>query len=205
MARTGLVGWSGLVAALLLVTPLAVAAEPLSKHLSELARERCGACHGPGGQGSNPQFPKLSGQNPKYLIQQMFNFKSGARQSIVMEPQLADLSGEDIEKLAAHFSRESLIPNKTPNAARVAAGRKLFLEGNTELGVSACATCHGPKGRGGLMLPRLAGQHAEYLEIQLRRFAERSRTTDQMLMHSIASRMSDQEIRAVSYFLSGLE
>ena len=205
MARASFVGWSGIVAAALCASQFALALEPASKRLADIARERCGTCHGPGGQGSNPQFPKLSGQNPKYLVQQMFNFKSGARQSIVMEPQLADLSGDDIEQLAAHFSRETLIPNKTPNVALAAAGKKLFLEGNTELGVSACATCHGSQGRGGLMLPRLAGQHAEYLEIQLKRFAERSRTTDQLLMHSIASRMSDQEIRAVSYFLSGLE
>jgi cytochrome c553 len=55
------------------------------------------------------------------------------------------------------------------------------------------------------MLPRLAGQHAEYLELQLRSYIARSRATDQALMHSVASNLSDPEIRAVSYFLSGLD
>ena len=177
----------------------------IPERIKEIISQRCVACHGPTGQGSNSQFPKLSGQNLDYLVQQMFNFKSGARQSNVMAPQLADLSGEDIIILARHFSGEKLIPEKPADQALIEAGRNVFLKGVQERGVSACAACHGPRARGGQMLPRLAGQHADYIELQLRRFIERSRTTDQTLMHSVASRLTDAEIRAVSYFLSGLD
>lgn len=173
--------------------------------IEDIVRQRCIECHGPTGQGSNSQFPKLSGQNADYLVQQMFNFKSGARKSSVMAPQLADLTGDEIIRLARHFSGEKLIPEVTTDKALIEAGREIFMKGSPERGVSACAACHGPTARGGQMLPRLAGQHADYIELQLRRFIERSRTTDQTLMHSVASKMTDAEVRAVSYFLSGLD
>lgn len=173
--------------------------------ISNMVIQRCIDCHGPTGQGSNSQFPKLSGQHADYLVQQMFNFKSGARKSSVMAPQLADLTGDEIIQLARHFSGENLIPEVTADKAMIEAGRDVFMKGNPERGVAACTACHGPTARGGQMLPRLAGQHADYIELQLRRFIERSRTTDQMLMHTVASNMTDAEIRAVSYFLSGLD
>lgn len=175
------------------------------QRIRDIAVERCSTCHGPTGQSSNSLFPKLSGQNAAYLIQQMFNFKSGARRSTVMEPQLADLSGDDIVQLASHFSSERLNPRPVPDKALAEAGRDVYLLGNSNSGVPACAVCHGPGARGGQMLPRLAGQHAEYLELQLRRFIDRSRTTDQTLMHSVASKLTENEIRSVSYFLSGLD
>ena len=182
-----------------------LATEPVPARIREIADQRCGACHGPAGQGENAKYPKLSGQNAEYLVQQMFNFKTGVRQSIVMGPRLADLSGDDAKLLARHFASQLLVPNRSNEPSLIDAGRRIFLEGNPATGVSACAVCHGPNARGALMLPRLAGQHAEYLEAQLRAFIARSRTTDQARMHSVAVNMSDAEIRSVSYFLSGLD
>lgn len=183
----------------------AAAETPADKRTHGIVSKRCATCHGPTGQSSNTQFPKLTGQNPDYLIRQLFNFKSRARKSAIMEPQVSDLSGNDIEHLASYFSTQRLIPDATPDRELAEAGRSVYMRGNPEAGVSACAVCHGPKARGGQLLPRLAGQHAEYIETQLRRFIERSRTTDQTLMHSVASKMTDAEIRSVSYFLSGFD
>jgi cytochrome c553 len=183
----------------------ALATEPLSQRIRDIADQRCGACHGPTGQGANARYPKLSGQNAEYLAQQMFNFKSGARKSIIMSPQLADLSGGDMTQLSQYFASQRLVPGRTDKQTLMEAGRRIFVQGNPASGVTACSVCHGPTARGGQMLPRLAGQHAEYLETQLRHYVERSRTTDQPMMHSVASHLSDAEIYAVSYFLSGLD
>jgi cytochrome c553 len=190
---------------LAIATTSLAAPPPGPERIEKIASERCESCHGQGGQGNNAMFPKLSGQNANYLVQQMFNFKSGARRSSVMEPQLADLSGDDIVQLARYFSTRPLKPTTVIDDQLGAQGRAIYMQGNPVSGVAACYVCHGPTARGGQMLPRLAGQHADYLELQLRRFIERSRTTDQTLMHSVASKMTDQEIRAVSYFLSGLD
>lgn len=183
----------------------AASAATSSKRINDIVNTRCSTCHGPTGQSSNAEFPKLAGQNADYLIRQMFNFKSRARKSNEMEKEMAGLSGNDIEELANYFSRQQLIPVPRQDKALSEAGRSLYMAGDPDRGISACAVCHGPKARGGKLLPRLAGQHAKYLELQLRHFLEQSRTTDQTLMHSVASKMTDDEIMAVSYFLSGLD
>ena len=176
-----------------------------SDRILELVTRRCSECHGPHGQGSNGSFPKLAGQNAEYLLRQMFNFSSGARSSTVMVPQLADLTGNDLVGLADYFSSQKLRPEPLVDKKLADAGRNIYLHGNPQSGLTPCASCHGPAARGAQMLPRLAGQHAEYLELQLRRFIDQSRTTDRMLMHSVASRMTDAEIRSTTYFLSVLE
>lgn len=183
----------------------AASATTSSKRINDIVNARCSTCHGPTGQSSNAEFPKLAGQNADYLIRQMFNFKSRARKSNEMEKEMAGLSGNDIEELANYFSLQQLVPVPRQDKALIEAGRSFYMAGDPDRGISACAVCHGPKARGGKLLPRLAGQHAKYLELQLRHFLEQSRTTDQTLMHSVASKMTDDEILAVSYFLSGLD
>jgi cytochrome c553 len=180
------------------------AAPPASDRIGELVNTRCSTCHGPTGQSSNADFPKLAGQNADYLVRQMFNFQTRARKSTEMEKEMAGLSGNDIEELANYFSRQQLVPGKRQDTALSEAGRMFYMTGSPERGISACAVCHGDTARGARLLPRVAGQHARYLAIQLRRFAEQSRTTDQMLMHSVASKMTEDEIWAVSYFLAGM-
>ena len=53
-------------------------------------------------------------------------------------------------------------------------------------------------------LPRLAGQHAQYTENQLKLFNKRERTNDNAVMHAIASKLSELELKAVSAYISGL-
>ena len=171
----------------------------------EIVERRCVACHGPTGQATSPEFPRLAGQNTEYLTKQMFNFQTRVRRSAVMEEQMAELSGNDIEALARYFSQQRLVPDNVTDRQLLAQGRKVFFEGNPQQGVSACVSCHGPAARGAQMLPRLAGQHAAYLERQLRAFIDRSRTNDQASMHMVARSLTSDEIRAVAYFLSGLE
>lgn len=198
---------SGLKMAILAVAAMCsvALATTTSGRIKEIVGTRCGTCHGPTGQSSNVEFPKLAGQNADYMVRQMFNFKSHARKSNEMEKEMAGLTGNDIEELATYFSLQQLIPIPRQDAALSEAGRSFYMSGDQERGISACVVCHGPRARGGKLLPRLAGQHARYLAVQLRHYAERSRTTDQTLMHFAAAKMTEDEIWAVSYFLSGLD
>lgn len=202
--RPGL-GWKLALVAVTATCSVAVAAATLSKRISDIIGTRCSTCHGTSGQSSNVDFPKLAGQNADYLVRQMFNFKSHARKSEEMDKQMADLSGNDIEAVAHYYSLQQLVPVPKQDAELNDAGRMIYMLGGPERGISACAVCHGPRARGGKLLPRLAGQHARYIAVQLSRFADQSRTTDQTLMHSVASKLTEDEIRAVSYFLSGLD
>ena len=67
----------------------------------------------------------------------------------------------------------------------------------------ACASCHGPDGAGSNALPRLAGQHAAYLDNQLKQFNKRERNNDNAVMHTVVEKMTPLEMAAVSEYLSG--
>ena len=69
--------------------------------------------------------------------------------------------------------------------------------------MAACASCHGPQGHGTEALPRLAGQHAQYTEKQLKQFVSRER--DNPIMQTIASKLTEFEAKAVASYISGLK
>ena len=81
----------------------------------------------------------------------------------------------------------------------------MFSRGKPDSGVAACSSCHGAKGGGTETLPRLAGQHAQYTENQLKAFNKRERTNDNAVMHAIASKLSELELKAVAAYISGLD
>ena len=171
----------------------------------EIVGKRCYSCHGLAGLSTTSQFPKLAGQNVEYLTKQMFNFQTRARRSVVMEEQMAGLTGNEVEALALYFSRQASSAEAVENPRALALGRKIYFDGNPQKGVSACASCHGPNARGAQMLPRLAGQHATYIERQLRAFIARSRTNDRYKMHMVARGLVNEEIQSVAYFISGMD
>ena len=176
-----------------------------AQRIEGIATYRCGACHGAQGQGKNPMFPKLAGQNPEYLVKQITNFKTGVRKGQIMLYQLGDLSSDDIQALAFHFSRIPLLAGEVKDNARRDEGKKLYLTGNSASGNVPCAQCHGPTARGAGMMPRLAGQHVEYISEQIYRFIDFERVSGQTQRHPTVLNLNYDEIRAISLYLSALE
>lgn len=66
----------------------------------------CAACHGPGGNSMNPQWPKLAGQHAAYMVMQLKAFKSGERKNALMSPMAAPLSEQDMEDVSAYFASQ---------------------------------------------------------------------------------------------------
>ena len=67
--------------------------------------------------------------------------------------------------------------------------------------------CHGPNGAGNpeAGFPSIAGQHAQYTEIQLKAFRSMQRANDPgQMMRNIAMKMTDAEIKAVASYIQGL-
>ena len=62
----------------------------------------CSACHGVEAEGVG-SYPKLAGQHPEYLHQQLINFKKGVRKSAVMRAMTINLSDMDIKALAIYL------------------------------------------------------------------------------------------------------
>lgn len=166
----------------------------------------CAACHGADGNSLSNMFPKLAGQNTGYIVKQLNDMKSGVRSNPIMASIVANLSQQDMEDLAAYYASQKMSPGAVEKKW-VAEGEKIYRGGNKETGVPACMACHGPTGAGmpAAKWPALANQYPAYLEKQLRAFASGERHNDpNHMMRDIASRMSDQEIKAVAAYVSGL-
>ncbi len=69
----------------------------------EAKASMCLGCHGSTAEGRG-QFPRLAGQNPNYLIQQLKNFKDGTRTGGPMQAIAASLSEEDMKSIAAYLA-----------------------------------------------------------------------------------------------------
>jgi cytochrome c553 len=174
----------------------------------------CAACHNADGNSVISANPMLAGQGARYLAKQLHDFKSGARANPVMMGMAAPLSDQDILDLAAWFSSQKP-QTRAADPAQVKLGEKIWRGGNLESGVLACTGCHGPSGRGNTLagFPALRGQHADYVEVQLKAFRGAARgdlTGDKRendpegIMRGVVKHLSDTEIKALSQFVSGL-
>lgn len=170
----------------------------------------CVACHQADGGGmATPgvePWPALAGLDAGYIVRQLQAFKSGGRGSISMQPFAMMLNDEQMQDVAAYYAALPPVPPKAPEGvdeALLRHGERLALRGDWERYIVACASCHGPGNNGvGGDFPRLTGQLPEYLRTQLLAYRDGSRANDpQDLMGTIARRMSDRDIEAVSAWL----
>lgn len=167
----------------------------------------CAACHGADGNSAAGNFPKLAGQGEKYLLKQMYDQKEGRREIVEMTGLLDSWSDQDMADVAAYFASQAISIGQA-KADLIEEGRKLYRAGNPATKMAACIACHGPAGKGmaAAGFPALGGQHADYTIAQLKKWrsGERSNDGDTRMMRSVAARMNDREIEAVSSYIQGL-
>lgn len=196
---------AAVVSAAVWLAGAAHAADPAMARAEEIVQGKCFICHGADGESSSPVFPRLAGQNAAYVARQLSDYRSGKRRSTTMQPMVEDLAPDDFQALGRYFSVRAtqVHPVEDPELAQM--GRFIFTRGNPYSGVAACTTCHGNNGHGTETLPRLAGQHAQYVENQLKQFNKRERTNDNAVMHGIATKLTELETKAVSAYIAGLK
>ncbi|HET7649543.1 MAG TPA: c-type cytochrome [Gammaproteobacteria bacterium] len=167
------------------------------------AASTCAACHGADGNSASPQFPKLAGQNADYIVKQLQDFKSGKRQNPIMSGMAAGLSEQDMQNVAAWFSSQKVQTGEA-DPGLVKAGEALYRGGDKGAQIPACSACHGPDGAGNapMVVPALAGQHADYVIAQLKAFASGARKSP--MMDTIAARLNDSQMKAVASYIQGL-
>lgn len=187
-----------------LVPAIAVAQGSAQARAEEIVQGKCFICHGADGESSSPVFPRLAGQHAAYVARQLADYQSGKRKSSTMQPMVEGLEVQDFTALGAYFESRKPVAHTVDDSDLAQVGRFIFQRGNPYSGVAACAGCHGTAGAGTPQLPRLAGQHAQYTENQLKLFNKRERTNDNAVMHAIASKLSELELKAVSAYISGL-
>ena len=178
-------------AALCLCTGAAAQEMPLRAQL-------CVACHGPGGNSTDPSVPSIAGQPAQALVQQLFMFRRGDREDERMSPLAASLSNADMKELGAYFSAQKAAPpshKASPESAET--GARLAKQ-------NQCVQCHGPALLGQQHIPRLAGQHLEYLRKQLLGFRAGSRADFDGNMTAAAQQLSEKDIEILADYISGL-
>ncbi len=161
--------------------------------------QACVACHGPAGSSTDPLVPSLAGQPQQALAYQLFQFREGDRKDERMSPVATGLSNADMNELAAYFSKQKPpAPLRKAGAEAAQAGARLATQHH-------CVQCHGPALAGLQHIPRLAGQHREYLAKQLLGFKARTRADTDGAMTQAAQPLSDKDIEILADYLSGLD
>ena len=166
----------------------------------------CIACHGADGNSLISVNPKLGGQHAGYILKQLKNFKSGLRDNAVMAGMVANLSEIEMINLGFYFSEQDILLSSAKDNGVGSIGEKIFRAGIKNKGVAACASCHGPSGHGiPDKYPRLNAQHSEYTLAQLKAFRLELRKNDpSAVMRTIAQKLTEQEMKAVSDYIQGL-
>jgi cytochrome c553 len=172
----------------------------------------CKTCHGLDGQGFRGSFPmpRLAGQQPEYLANQLQAFIERRRTNPVMFNVAHVLDPEMVKALADYFKNLNPKPLGGASLAPVAEGKNIYREGISSANVPPCASCHGPEAKGADAFPRLAGQLHDYIFRKLTNWdKERGQNKEQpdnsAIMQPIAHDLTEAQIRAVAAYVSQLD
>jgi sulfide dehydrogenase cytochrome subunit len=177
---------------LALAIPAAHAADPI-----EALARTCNNCHGDGSSAGG-SMPSIGGQSEAYLKTILLQWKSGERYSATMGRLIKGYSDEDLAALAHYFSQQTWTPATQQLDAELAKKGK-------GKATALCAVCHGATGNepSDDDTPKLNGQMAQYMEMELTKYRDESLTMPSKKMRKIALKLKDEDLAAVSqYFAS---
>jgi cytochrome c553 len=158
--------------------------------------KQCTVCHGENGATLQPTIPILSGQHFYYHYVQLKDFKSGLRKNEIMGPIASQLEKPQMKLLAKYFSEQDW-----PNLGyRVDSAAEIL--GETATGAGLCVQCHLAGYEGDSRIPRLAGQHREYLLSTMTDFKYKKRRNS-AAKSSLFETYSEDDIKTMSEYLAG--
>ncbi len=165
----------------------------------------CASCHGAAGNSTMSINPKLSGQHEAYIVKQLTDFTTPARNNAVMTTFAKMMSADDVKNVSAFLAVQKPKAGAAKNKDSIELGKMIYRGGIAEKNVPACAGCHSPNGAGiPAQFPRIAGQHQDYTVAQMMAFRNGDRKNSAQMV-TIAKRMSDDEMKAVADYVAGLK
>jgi cytochrome c553 len=207
--RTRPASLTSLVGAMLLVASAALAQTPLDANTRRVAENLavnvCASCHGPGGASTLPKVPRIAGQQRDYLEVQLKAFRGKSRGDPDAHDYMWGIAGtlndNVIAALADYYAAQTPAQGRKEgrDPAQIAAGERLYRSAERPTAVAACTACHGENAEGLSVFPRLAGQHAYYLGMQMEAIQARLRTSP--VMHGVIRDLSIEDIQALAYYL----
>ena len=183
-----------------LVWPL-LAAAPAAAQVPDAIKDKvavCAKCHGETGNNDNPKYPVLAGQLARYQFIELRDYKAGRRHDPEMDSVVQPLTPDDMLALSDYFSQQKQAPSRFEvDPQKVVLGKQKADE-------TLCSMCHLGGFSGSNEIPRVAGQHYEYIKKQLSDFKAHRRTNDAGNMTSVASTLSDEDIENLAQYITSL-
>jgi cytochrome c553 len=177
-------------------------------HAEPAAVRNCTWCHGGGAQGLNPA-PRLAGQSRLYIESQIRSFQAHQRDNPdsrqYMWAAAQFVSPQRAHHLAAYFAT---LPRRAANDGLrelTTVGQRIYRDGVPEANIVACIACHGPNAEGTGEIPRLGGLGYTYLKRTLVQWGQGYNAAARHPMPSVASKLSEEQIRALASYLSFVE
>lgn len=164
--------------------------------------EDCALCHGNDGNKQHDAnarlpIPNLANQQPLYLLKQLRNFQSRERDQSLMHGISKKYTDDEFVTLSLYFSGTPLIPYRvTGTESDLNTGESIFQR--------LCIHCHSEEAKGQGAIPRLNGQNPDYIATNLIRFRDKLHLRKHAGMSLITSKLTDEEIKALAVYLSGL-
>ena len=158
----------------------------------------CVACHGPEGRSALPIYPVLAGQTSRYLYLQLRDFQENRRSDPLMSPMVAGLTRDEMRELADYFSKQKQGQQTfkvDPEKARL---------GKLKADETLCTMCHLGGFAGQNEIPRVSGQHYDYVVKQLADFKAYKRTNDAGNMTAVSRTLNEKDIENLGHYLAGL-
>ncbi|MGV3571707.1 MAG: c-type cytochrome [Ramlibacter sp.] len=160
---------------------------------------QCAACHGANGRSTDPLTPVLAGQPSLYVATQLYLFREGRRANEAMTAVGKTLTDDDLRGFSDFVGTLPAVPAPaaaTPaDPARMARGRALADQ-------HKCLFCHGSALDGGQQVPRIAGQHEEYLRDSLRGFHSGKRPGYTQAMTAAVSQVPVADLDLLAYYIA---
>lgn len=195
-----LVSYSGLILVI-----LSIAHQPSALAQTQIVPsnviQSCESCHGPGGNSTISSTPRLNGQRAEYLFSRLETLADPTNESPHASPDMSEvlknIDNQKRHELAWYYSTQ---PPMTSDPGPLSTlGAAIYSYGRKSRSIPACSGCHGQNGEGAEAGPRLAGQHRNYLKIQL--LIMNAGLRRNKIMHPIAMNLRGMDIEEVISYL----
>ncbi len=172
-----------------------------------MSSQLCQGCHGETGNSVEGLIPRLAGQYSDYIAKQFRNYQTGAREHQIMNAMSQIISDAELMDISAYFASQKQMSGDGKGGNTT--GKNLFAKGDMARGVLPCASCHGVKGKGQAPdvsdFPVIGGQNQAYLKAQLQNWRSGARSNSAGgVMNQVAKSLTDDEIQALSEYVSSL-
>ena len=178
----------------------AIRSNPNLDHGAELFR-MCSACHGPSGAGTEDgNVPRIAGQHFRVLAKQLVDYRHDTRWDIRMEHFTDRHLVPDAQAIADVAAYVNQLESQTPPGV----GKGDLVGHGATLYAARCQSCHGKAGEGDerKIVPRLAGQHYEYLLRQMYDAVDGRRPNFPSEHIRLLARLDHDDLLGISDFLS---